>query len=152
MFNLDEGIRGLPASREQVASLHQSINSPHVAIPGKQAGTAQAFIVGLRRPQGFSVYIYLYLAEIQDCAVYVSDQKVLKPEDFGQAEQEAIGFVESMGFFMDTLNFRGLPPDDQDELIRSLPVFRKAPATGAPEKTKESKSASGALGRFFASF
>lgn len=152
MFNLDEAIRGLPASRDQIASLHQSINSPHVAIPGRQAGTAQAFIVGMRRPQGFSVYIYLYLAETQESAVYVSDRKVLKPEDFNAAEQEAIGFVESMGFFMDTMNFRSLPADDQDELIRSLPVFRKAPPAAAGAEKKETKPAGGALGRFFASF
>jgi hypothetical protein len=152
VFNLDEGIRGLPATKEQVASLHQSINAPHVAIPGKQAGTAQAFIVGLRRPQGFAVYIYLYLAETQESAVYASDKKALKPEEFASAEQEAIGFVESMGFFMDTMNFRSLPLDQQDELIRSLPVFQKAPVVQAAAEKKDSKSASAALGRFFASF
>ena len=150
MFSLDESIKGVPATKEQVASLLQSINSPHVAIPGKPAGPAQAFIVGLRRPAGFSIYIYLFLAEAGDCAVYVSDKKNLKPEEFAGAEQEAVGFVESMGFFVDTMNFRSLPAADQEELIRTLPVFQKAPAVLS--RSDEAPPVGGALGRFFASF
>ena len=151
MFSLDASIKGVPATKEQVASLLQSINSPHVAIPGKPAGPAQAFIVGLRRPTGFGIYIYLFLAEAQDCAVYVSDRKNLKPDEFATAEQEAIGFVESMGFFVDTMNFRSLPVDDQEELIRTLPVFQKAPA-GTRTSEESQPATGGALGRFFASF
>jgi hypothetical protein len=42
VFSIDDRIRGLPANREQVVALFQSINAPHLAIPGKQAGPAQA--------------------------------------------------------------------------------------------------------------
>lgn len=153
MFQLDPTIRGLPATRDQVTLLQQSINSPHVVIPGKPASTAQAFIVGLRRPQGFSISIYLYLENAGDCAVYVSDQPNLKPDAFAQVEAEAVGFVESMGFFMDTLNFRAMSPQDQDELIRTLPVFQREPARAATQATSQpGSSPSAALARFFASF
>lgn len=151
MFNLDPSIRGLPATRDQVTLLQQSINSPQVVIPGKGASTAQAYIVGLRGPQGFSISIYLYLPDNEDCAVYVSDKRNLRPEDFADVEGEAMGFVESMGFFMDTLNFRGMPVEDQEELIRSLPVFQKVPAR-SEAKSQQGKSPSAALARFFASF
>ena len=75
MFTLDERIRGLPAAKEQVVAVYHSINSPHLAIPGKKAGPAQASIVGLRGTHGFAVFIYLYLPESQDCAVYASDRR-----------------------------------------------------------------------------
>ena len=45
VFTLDDHSRGLEASREQVAALFQSINAPHVVVPGKRAGPAQAFIM-----------------------------------------------------------------------------------------------------------
>lgn len=152
MFQLDPSIRGLSATRDEVTLLHQSINSPHVVIPGKPASTAQAFIVGLRRPQGFTLSIYLYLADAEDCAVYVSDRRSLRPEDFAQVEAEAMSFVESMGFFMDTLNFRGMSPQDQDELIHSLPPFQKEPVRTASARPSVGGSPSAALARFFASF
>jgi hypothetical protein len=127
VFNLDPRLRGLPATREQVVSLHQSINAPHVAIPGKQAGPAQAFILGVRAQGGFAVYIYLYLSEVGDCAIYASDQRAVAAESFAGEESEAMGFVESMGFMMDNVNFRALPPADQDELVKNLPVFQREP-------------------------
>ena len=89
MFTLDERLKGLPATREQIVSLFQSINSPHLAVPGKQAGPAQAFIVGLRGGSGFAVFIYLSLAESADCAVYAPARRNLSPEEYQDEENEA---------------------------------------------------------------
>ncbi|MGK4301925.1 hypothetical protein, partial [Klebsiella pneumoniae] len=58
VFTLDDRFRGLPAQREQVLSLHLSLNSPHLAIPGKAAGLATAYIASLRGAQGAAVSIY----------------------------------------------------------------------------------------------
>lgn len=157
MFSIDERIRGIPALREQVLSLYQSINQPHLAIPGKKAGPAQGFIVSLRATSGFGVFIYLYLGEAQDCAVYVSDKRNLSSEQLGEEESEAMGFVESMGFILDNLNFRQLGPDHQAELIKTLPVFQKdpklaAPVAGGATKDAPKANATAALGKLFASF
>src|SRR5689334_18901636 len=110
MFTLDEKIRGVPASREQVVALYQSISTPHLAIPGKQAGPAQAYIVAARLSAGFAVFVYLYLSEQPDCAVYLPEKRAVPAEQFDEAVAEALGFVESMGFMMDNMNFRGLAP------------------------------------------
>jgi hypothetical protein len=155
VFTIDERFRGLPAAREQVIALYQSINSPHLAIPGKPAGPAQAFIVGLRGSSGFAVFIYLYLSDTQDCAVYVPSRRNAGPEEFQQDELESLGFVESMGFMMDNVNFRGLPPEQQDELLRTLPVFQKDPRQlpgPARARGEEKRTASSNLGRLLASF
>ncbi len=156
MFTIDERFRGLPAVREQVIALYQSINSPHLAIPGKPAGPAQAFIVGLRGPSGFAVFIYLYLAEAQDCAVYVPARRNANPEEFQQDEAEALGFVESMGFMMDNVNYRGLAAEQQDELLRTLPVFhkdpRQVPGQGKKSRADDKRTASANLGRLLAAF
>jgi hypothetical protein len=161
-FTYDERIRGLPASRDHVASLQASLNAPHLAVPGKQAGGAQAFIVGLRGTQGFGVFIYLYLADSQDCAVYVPQRRNVAAEEFQAQEGDALAFVESMGFMMDNLNFRARTPAEQDELLKTLPVFfrdpRMVPARAGSATRPEPKSAgkpspvNGALGRLLSSF
>ena len=154
MFTFDERVRGLPAQRDQVAALYQSINTPHVAIPGKQAGPAQAFIVGVRTGGGFNIFVYLHLAEAKDCAVYLSDRRNLAPDQYREEEAEALGFVESMGFMMDNANFHNLAPDDQDELIRRLPVFQKDPRAAGPARAapEAEKSPQSALAKLFSAF
>ena len=155
MFSIDERFRGLPASREQVLVLHQSINSPHLAIPSKPAGPAQAFVLGLRGSGGFAVFIYLFLSEAQDCAIYAPSRRGTSAEDYQRDEAEALAFVESMGFMMDNTNFHVLPVDQQDELLKTLPLFYKDPklAPGAAKTRAEGKrTASTNLGRLLASF
>jgi hypothetical protein len=155
VFAIDERFRGLPANREQILALYQSINSPHLAIPGKPAGPAQAFVVGLRGANGFAVFIYLYLVEAMDCAVYVPDRRNLGPEEYQQDEAEALGFVESMGFMMDNAHFRSQPVEQQDELLRTLPVFFKDPKlvpSAAKSRAEEKRTAATNLGRLLAAF
>ena len=154
MFSIDERLRGLPANREQVLALFQSINSPYLAIPGKQAGVAQAFILGLRGASSFAVLIYLYLSESQDCAVYSSGQRTTTPEAYQAEESDALAFVESMGFMMDNLNFRQLPVERQDEMLHTLPLFfkdpRMIPSPGGAKKAESTPATP--LGRLLASF
>ncbi|MGQ0506152.1 MAG: social motility and stimulation tgl protein [Myxococcaceae bacterium] len=156
MYTIDERIRGFPASREQVASLHQSINTPHLAVPGKQAGPARAYILGLRSSGGYAVFVYLYLSQAQDCAVYVSPRRNLPADQLANEETEAIAFVESMGFMMDNANFRGLPQPQQEELMKSLPVFQKDPKTGpaaqAAKKAETKPNPTVTLGKIFSAF
>ena len=155
MFFIDDRFRGLPAGREQVLLLHQSINSPHLAIPHKPAGPAQAFVLGLRGPSGYAVFIYLYLSEAQDCAVYAPARRNTSPEGYQQDEAEALAFVESMGFMMDNAHFDSQPAAQQDELLKTLPVFFKDPKL-APSSSRgrgdDKRTASTKLGRLLASF
>ncbi len=163
MYTLDDRLRGLPAVRDQVVSLHESLNSPHLAIPSRQAGPARAYVLGLRGPQGFAVFVYLYLIESGQCAVYVPDARAVPPDQFQGAEGEALGFVESMGFIMDNLNVRGRPADEQDALMKNLPVFQREPPRagpgGVPMKTAPGQKIAAtpannkiALGKLFSAF
>ncbi|HXN40991.1 MAG TPA: social motility and stimulation tgl protein [Myxococcaceae bacterium] len=155
MFTLDEKLRTINATREQILSLHQSLNSPHLAIPGKQAGPAQAFIVVVRGPADFSVYVYLYLADGPDCAIYVPKQRSVPKEKYRAQEEEALAFVESMGFMMDPINFQGLNAAAQVELLRTLPLFKRDLQPSAPAPQAEAKPVSAlakVIGRILSSF
>ena len=155
MFTIDTKLRGVPVNRDQVISLFQSTNSPHLAIPGKQAGPSQAFLLGLRGQSGFAIFVYLYLPESADCAIYTSNQRINSVEEFHSAESDAIAFVESMGFILGNMNFRALSPADQDELIRTQPPFMKDPrlaVVNASNRADARPSASVLLGRMLSSF
>lgn len=141
MYSIDERLRGLPALKEQVVQLYQSLNQPHLAVPGRRAGPAQAFVLGLRGPSGFAVFVYLHLGDSAECAVYVPSSGTVPSEQYQNEEAEALGFTESMGFIMDNLNFRGRPADEQDKLIRDLAVFqRDPPSKAAPGMVPQSQS------------
>lgn len=173
MFTIDGRLKGIPATREQVFALHKSLNAPYLAVPDKKAGPAQAYIVGLRISTGLAIFVYLYLADGADCAVYVPSRRNLTAAEVPDEENEALGFVESMGFMMDNMNFRSLAVDAQEQLIRTLPVFQKEPKGGAPQAPAKAAVASpkeaaptpepaapaapknldtGALGKLFGSF
>ncbi|XXF75490.1 social motility and stimulation tgl protein [Myxococcaceae bacterium GXIMD 01537] len=154
MYTIDERYRGLPASREQVIALHQSLNAPHLAIPGKKAGPAQAYVVGLRGANGFGVFVYLYLGESEDCAVYVSGRRNASAEEFREEEGDALAFVESMGFMMDDTHWRSQQPAQQDEWLKTLPVFFKDPKLSpAPRaRAEEKRAVATTLGRFLSAF
>lgn len=130
MFTIDERLKGLPAVKEQVVQLYQSLNQPHLAVPGRKAGPSAGYVLGLRGPSGFAVFVYLHMPDSGECAVYVPSNGTVAAEQYQSEESEALGFVESMGFIMDNLNFRGRPIDEQDTMIRTLPVFQREPPMG----------------------
>jgi type IV pilus assembly protein PilF len=161
VFQIDERLRGLPAVKDQVVALHESLNQPHLAVPGRQAGPARAYILGLRGPQGFAVFVYLYMPESAQCAVYVSTNRAVTPDKYQSEEQDALGFVESMGFIMDNLNFRGRAAEEQNAMISTLPVFQREAPKGTPVASpNDAKAAAGsstrptaaALGKLFSAF
>lgn len=127
MFTIDERLGGLPAVKDQVVQLYQSLNAPHLAVPNRRAGPATAYVLGLRGMNGFAVFVYLYLSDSGECAVYVPANGTVPAERYQAEEGAALTFVESMGFIMDNLNFRGRPAEEQDGLIRTLPVFQREP-------------------------
>src|SRR5579863_2213388 len=102
MFEIDAKLTHLPARREQVVAVIESVNQPHVAIPGKNPQGVQAYLCGLRNANAsFSIYIYLLLSENKEPVVYTYDQPQFALEAYRQAEAEALQFVESMGFMME---------------------------------------------------
>jgi type IV pilus assembly protein PilF len=161
MFNVDDRIKSLPVTRDQVVSLFQSINTPHLAVPGRKAGPAQCYVVTLRGPTGHGVFVYLYLPESDDQAVYVSERRAVPPELAAEEEGDAMAFAESMGFMMDNTNFPNFPPEEQDAYMAQLPVFQRDRGTRPPQPVaprqqpqaaRPGKPAPGALGKLFGAF
>ncbi len=157
MFQPDPSLPFVPATREQVVALVESINQPQISIPGKSPQAVQGYLCGLRHPEGtFSILVALFLTKTGENAVYAHDRGRVPLEDYRQVEIEGLQFLESMGFILDNLNFRNLPPAQQGSILERVPVFSapKPPPARAAAGAEAGAGAPGParLARFLASF
>ena len=131
MFEPDPGIRFIPATREQLIALVESINQPQISIPGKAPQAVQGYLCGLRNPNGsFSIFVALFLPKSGENVVYTHPRRELSLEEYREVEIEGLHFLESLGFMLDNLNFRNLGAAQQGETLKRVPVFH--PPGGAP--------------------
>ncbi len=153
MFKPEPSIAWVPAVREQVVAIIESINQPQVSIPGKAPQQVFGHLVGIRNANNtFSIFAALFLPKSGENVVYVHDKRQLTVDEYRDVEVEGLQFLESMGFMLDNLNFRNLSADMQDRTMKRMPLFsepRAAPAAAAPAPATQDPSR---LGRLLASF
>ena len=125
MLRVDASLDHIPARREHVVALHESINQPVVNIPSCGTAPTGAYVLGTRNDQGhYTVFVYLYQTTTKGIVVYVSEPRALAAEQYRPEEAEAVRFVESMGFLVDDLRFPSLSPAEQDAVMQRIPIFR----------------------------
>ena len=133
MFRPDPSLTYVDVDRDQVVSIIESIDHPHVGVPGYAPQVTSAYVVGRRNPSGnFAILIFLHLTETNEAVLYVHDLAEVGITEFPDVEAEALTFVESMGFMVDNVNYRNLSPLQQDEILESLPCFRADIASYVP--------------------
>jgi hypothetical protein len=126
VFEPDPSIRYIPATREQVVALVESINQPQVSIPGKEPQAVQGFLCGMRNENGsFSIFVSLFLPRTGENVVYANDRREVGMEQYRDVEVEGLHFLESMGFMLDNLNFRNLAHPQQVETLKRVPLFQE---------------------------
>ena len=155
MFQPDPSIRFVPASREQVVALVESINQSQVSIPGKSPQAVQGFLCGLRNPSGtFSIFVALHLPRTGENVVYLHPRRELNLDEYREVEIEGLHFLESMGFMLDNLNFRNLAQPQQAETLKRIPLFhppRPPSAAAAPPEGRDPRADAVRLARLLAS-
>ena len=138
MFHPEPSLTWVPALREQVVAVVESINQPQVSIPGKSSQQVFGHLVGIRNGNGsFSIYVALHLPKSAENVVYVHDRRQLTVDEYRAVEVEGLQFLESMGFMLDNLNFRNLAPDAQERTLKRIPLFSQ------PRPPGEAASAAG---------
>lgn len=135
MFHPDPSRSFVDVDPALVAALYQSVNQTTVLVPGQTSAMARAVVVGHRLAEGFEVVIGLHLVESGRHLVFVRDDApVLDGEGARDAARDALGFVESMGFFMENVNWKQLAPADRTDLLDSLKVFEAPPERAVDPK------------------
>ena len=145
MLRVDSSLNHIPAGRNHVIGLHESINQPLVNIPNFGTAPTAAFVLGTRNDQGaYTVFVYLHQVETRAVVVYVSEPRHLTHEQYRAEEAEALRFVESMGFMVDNLHFPTLAPPEQDTVMGRIPLFRPPQQTLDLYDVQEEPGAPGA--------
>jgi Tfp pilus assembly protein PilF len=125
VLKVDASLNHIPAGREHVIALFESINQPLVNIPSFGTAPTGAFVLGTRNEYGYyTVFVYLHQQETRAVVVYISEPRNLTAELYRTEEQEAIRFVESMGFMIDNIHFPTLAPSEQEAVMARIPMFR----------------------------
>lgn len=125
MLKVDPTLDHVPAKREHVIALFESINQPLVNIPRFGTAPTGAFILGTRNDAGhYTAFVYLYQSETKAVVVYVSEPRQLTTEQYRAEEAESVRFVESMGFMIDNVHFPTLAPPEQEAVMGRIPMFR----------------------------
>lgn len=150
MFTLDPTRTYLDVAPAAIAALYQSVNQTQVLLPGAPAAMATAVVAGHRVDAGFRVDIGLHLPESNRHIVWRHDGGLLDGEGARDAAREALGFVESMGFFMENVNWKLLDPVGQRELVVQLKVFQPPAAVEVEPKRPQDPRAR--LARLLAQF
>jgi hypothetical protein len=150
MYAHEPRVTHIQAQRDHIVALQQSLNSPHLAVPGKAAQACQAYLVGTANHDGtFTVWVFLHLTETEEGVIFLSENRALAREQYNAEQAEGLAFLESMGFMADDMHFRERPPEEQEELVKTLPCFRKL--TGQ-KKTAAGPTKQELLARLLASF
>jgi len=157
VFQPDPSLTWIPAARDSVVAIVESINQPQVSIPGKASQQVFGHLVGVRNPnQTFSIYVALHLPKSGENVVYVHGRRQLTVEEYRDVEVEGLQFLESMGFMLDNLNFRNLAPDVQEKTLQRIPLFSQprpaAEGAGPAGAAKPAASDPARVARLLSSF
>jgi hypothetical protein len=146
MFHPEPSLTWVPATREQVVAIIESINQPQVSVAGKPPQTVTGHLCALRNQNGtFSIYVALFVPRTGESVVYVNEKRQVTLEEYRDIEIEGLQFLESMGFMLDNLNFRNLSTEMQEKTVRRIPLFggRPEPVAPAPARTALGMPAAG---------
>jgi len=137
MFVRQPARESLAVSSGDILLLLISLNRPMVALEDYATDEADATICTVRRESDMvSTVVHLLLQQGRTALFYTFESDPY-PEDLrGPVEEEAVDFVESLGFIMDDTRFADIGPDAQKELLER-PIFTGALAESPPPGAAE---------------
>jgi hypothetical protein len=133
MFTLNRSLERLDVPPSDVIGLLVSTNRPVVAVSGPSQ-QADAFIVSFKKGKARSVLICFHVLQERERLFYVSDRDPISESGRVGLEQEAMRFVEDMGFMMVQERFDGFSEGKRRDFIMNLAPF--AENLGGLEKEK----------------
>lgn len=144
MFQWDKSINAIDISASKVAHLFRSMREVQLALPGVPAQQASAYLCQYHTQGGVATVAIFHLHKSQVLSFYFSDPRVVPEQKIDSMLDQALNFVESMGFLMTDQDIHLLDATDQEMLWVSLPIKsglaneeEPPPATVLVEKIQE---------------
>lgn len=124
MFQWDKSIKTLDVAVGKVVHLFRSMRDVQLALPGLPAQEASAYLCQYQTAQGIGTAAVFDLHKSRQLAFYVNTPREVA---LGRAEtmlNQALVFVESMGFLLTDLDIHLLTDSDREMLWASLPLHQ----------------------------
>lgn len=109
--------------RGELFNLFKSVNLSQVSISGIPPAQARAYIFMLERNHMLYPFVYLYFPEFNRGRFFIFEEGAVEIKKEGKAKEEALNFVESMGFMMEEIELLHLPSQELKELKKTLPFY-----------------------------
>jgi hypothetical protein len=132
MFQWDKSITTLDVPTGKVLQLYRSMRNVQLALPGLPAQEATAYLCQHQATQKIATTVVLHLLTSGQLACYVDSPHAVAADRAGRVLDQALMFIESMGFLMTDLDIPLLGEADREMLWSSLPLQKGVPATGEP--------------------
>ena len=123
MFIVNDQMNGLPREASLISILH-SVNEPMIAAADHPAEATRAYICLVSNGKNrLESHIIFYLPQSKMRVMYTWEEGAFEPDGKSQVEEEALDFVENMGFMMDNTNLQKLSGNKRESLLSELPIF-----------------------------
>lgn len=144
MFVYDEQHKGLsPTEKEKLVGVFHSVNKPKIVAGDRPAEATRAFICTFQdNSKSFQIQVLLYLTQTDMKMRYRPTSGGFGQDQYKEFEEEALSFVESMGFMMDNLNLDKLTPSQRKNALAALPIFEEKAQKKTVQKKAEEKQPS----------
>ncbi len=130
MFILHDEIERLDIPATRVKRLYRSLGGSQVALPGKPAQRATAYLCAYSDSGGIRIAAVFHLHETHRLAFYLNDQGEVPLKKVQSVIDEGERFSESMGFMLDETELQHLEPEEKARKWQASPVYQgvEAPA------------------------
>jgi hypothetical protein len=122
MFQWDKSITTLEIAVGQVVRLFRSMRDVQLALPGLPAQEATAYLCQYQAEQGIGTVAVFHLHKSGQLTFYVNTPREVSSGKAEAVLDQALVFVESMGFLMTDLDIHLLAEADREMLWVSLPL------------------------------
>jgi hypothetical protein len=122
MFQWDKTVKTLDVPVGKVLHLFRSMRDVQLALPGLPAQEARAYLCQYRTEHGVGTTTVFHLHKSGQLAFYVNTPREVPAEKADSMLDQALVFVESMGFLMTDLDLHLLGESDREMLWSSLPL------------------------------
>ena len=130
MFQWDKSLKSLDVPAEQLTQLFRSMRDVQLALPGIPAQEASAYLCQYQGEDKVGTLVALHLHKNAELAIYVDTPREVFVEQAERALDQALVFVESIGFLMNDLDIQLLSAADRVMLWDSLPVRKGCAPAG----------------------
>lgn len=122
MFQWEKSIKSMDVPVDEVVHLYRSMRDVQLALPGHSAQEATAYLCQHKTSQGIGTIAAFHLHKSKLLAFYVDAPVVVAADRADSVLDQALMFVESMGFLMNDLDIHLLGAADRELLWSSLPL------------------------------